>query len=119
MANLIILAQQLHRQKQQIIKVQSIICSQRTSVAPIGFGHQFASVASRILLKLLGHPALIFGITDGPANLFGFKTLGIQTQLLGHNLFHKTLRIALVVNRELARPAKALRVAEFINIKTQ
>ena len=68
---------------------------------------------------MIRKPTLVFGVADGPANLFGFNALGIELQLLGHDFFDQALGVGLVVDRELLGPAEALGIFELVDVEAQ
>ena len=76
-ADLLVLAQQLHRQQQQVVEIEGVVGGQGAPVAPVGLRHQLAPLATGIGFKLLGHPTLVLGVADRPAHLLGLKALGI------------------------------------------
>ena len=118
-AHLLMLAQQLHRQQQQVVEVEGVVGGQGTAVEPVGLRLLAAAHSLRLRFQLIRQPALVLGVADRPAHLLGLEALGIETQLLGHDLFHQALGIPLVVDRELARPAQALRVLELVDVEAQ
>ena len=118
-AHLLVLLQQLHRQQQQIIKVESVVGRQGLAVAAVHIRCELAPLTLGIGLHLIRQPALVFGIADRPAHLLGLKTLGIELQLLGDDLLDETLGIGLVINGELLRPGQSLFVLEFVDVVAQ
>ena len=118
-AHLLVLAQQLHRQQQQVVEVEGVVGRQGTAVEPVGLRLLAAAHPLRLRFQLLRQPALVLGVADRPAHLLGLEALGVETQLLGHDLLHQALGIPLVVDRELARPAQALRVLELVDVEAQ
>ena len=115
-AHLLVLLEQLNRQQQKIVEIQGVVGRQRFAITPIDIGRELAPLAFRIGLELIRQPTLVFGIADGPAGLFGLEPFGIELQLLGHDLFHQTLGVGLVVDRKLLGPGESFRVLELIDV---
>ena len=119
MPNLLMLLQQLNRHEQKIVEIKGIVRSQGFAITAIHISRELAALTFRISFELIRQPTLIFGIADRPSHLFGLKPLGIELQLLGHDLLHEALGIGLVVDRELLCPGESLFVFELVDVVTQ
>ena len=97
-AHLLVLAQQLHRQQQQVVEVEGVVGGQGTPVKAIGLGHLAIAHAFGLGLHLLGQPALVLGVADRPAHFLRLEALGIEPQFLGDDLLDQALGVVLVVD---------------------
>ena len=115
-AHLLVLLQKLHREEQQVVKVEGIVCRQCLAVTPVDIGGELAPLTFSIGLELIGKPALVFGVADRPTGLLGVKALGIQLQFLRDDFLNQALGISFVVDRKLLGPGESFGVLEFVDV---
>ena len=118
-AHLLVLLQKLYREEQQIVKIEGIVGSKRLSITPVNISRELAPLSIGIGLELIGQPALVFGVTDGPTGLLGIEALRIKLQFLGDDFLDQALGISFVINRELLGPGEPFGVLELIDVVTQ
>ena len=118
-ADLPVLPQELHRQEEEIIEIQGVVGRQSAAVVPVGLRHLAIPLPVRLGFQLVGQPALVFGVADGPAHFLGLKALRIQPELLGDDLLHQALGVVFVVDGELSCPTQPVGVVVFVDVKAQ